>query len=370
MAKGRDTVASMAKLMTVFDNVGAIKKTIEPWKRYPTEILSLDLAFHGGLPLNTITMLYGDEGTGKSTIAYLIMARAIDRGERVLLLDMEDSLDEEYADKLGLDVHAVDRKGEPLLTVIRAEDGESAWELIRYALESKQFNLIVVDTLAKFVATAMKAADMKAGFIGVDARMNSHAMKVISEALYTSNASFLMLNQVRVDIGAYGAPPTSPGGKAVKHENKLVLKTGSKEIFFDTKGVITGLAFKFTIKKSKVFLASPKAVHQLFIAVNGNQFTIDTGYELYVAAVNMGLFLDSKGKPWVNRVAYFEGEKVEDGEKNIKTFLSQPSELQERIANKVIERLNSGLEVSSETVPADDTGGAEPGDVESSEDAD
>lgn len=368
MAKGREQVKNFSAFVKALDDIGAIKVQVEPWERYPTEIATLDLAFGGGIPKNSMTQIYGDEGTGKSTIAYLIIANAIRRGEKCLLVDMENSLDEEYATKLGLDVHATDGKGKPLLTVLRASHGEQAWEIVRMGLESKEFSLIVIDTLAMFAAKAMVGSDMEAAFIGVDARMNAHAMKVIAEPMYSSGTAVLVLNQVRVDIGAYGAPPTAPGGKAVKHMNRLVLKTGSKELIVKPNGEVTGLKFKFTVKKSKISLENPKTEHFIYIAVVGNKMVLDTAYELYNAAVRLRLFKNAEGEPWVNRVAYFNGQKVANGEDNIIAFLGVVSPLQQEIAQAVVEGMqNGGLEISSETVPADEAGGAESGDFEPAE---
>ena len=383
---GRPKITTFESFEKAIGAAGAIKKPMVEQEVTSTGILSLDIALEGGLPTNKTIMLYGAEATGKTTLAKLIGSEYVRRAKRlmeekstrakkILWLDMENSFDVSYARLLGFDIDAVDEKGNPLLMVVRADTGENAWEIILLALESKQFALIVIDTLAKFAARVEMESDMNKAHMAVDARLHAHGFRVLTPRLAASEATLLVLNQERVDIAnstpnGY-VPKTHPGGMSGKHEPWISMET-MRIIREEKDGIIQRLLIRWHFKKSKGFAFSPKTVYQLAIACEPDRYYPDTGYELYVAANKLGIFKDAKGEPWATRVAYFNNERVGDGENNIIAFLGQQSDLQQQILAAIMEKVSNGFKVTASPVSEDIPGGAddEPEDSSDSPDAD
>ena len=68
-----------------------------------TGSLSLDLALGiGGIPQGRVTEVFGPEATGKSTVAYHVMAEAQQAGGTAAYIDAEHALDPGYAGRCGI----------------------------------------------------------------------------------------------------------------------------------------------------------------------------------------------------------------------------------------------------------------------------
>ena len=71
----------------------------------PTGALSLDLALGvGGLPRGRIVECYGQESSGKTTLALHVVANAQKAGGVAAFIDAEHALDPSYAKKIGVDL--------------------------------------------------------------------------------------------------------------------------------------------------------------------------------------------------------------------------------------------------------------------------
>ena len=87
-----------------------------------TGSLSLDLALGvGGLPRGRIVEVYGPESSGKTTLAYHVIAEAQRRGGRCAFIDAEHAMDPAYAERIGVNVDE--------LLVSQPDYGEQALEI-------------------------------------------------------------------------------------------------------------------------------------------------------------------------------------------------------------------------------------------------
>jgi hypothetical protein len=279
----------------------------------------------------------------------LIARHTMDKGRNVLWIDAERTFERRYAALLGIDVDS------PLLSVIKTYTLEQTIDAIIMALETKAFALIVVDTWAKLVPTTEAAASLSKDQMGVAPRVNSRATRVWGKALDESGSTLVVLNQERVDLGVYGAPSTSTGGKALmKHEPSIIIfskkKTGDN--LYDN-GLPTRLVFRYTLKKSKVFPFAPMVsladYHQLHVRCSPDAYEIDFPHELYTAARSLGLLVDKLGEPWKKLVAFFEGEALGNGEKQVEAFFRDKSPLRDRIEAAIYLKMQEGQYVITPT---------------------
>ncbi|MFN3534332.1 MAG: recombinase RecA, partial [Desulfatiglandales bacterium] len=113
----------------------------------PTGSIGLDLALGiGGVPKGRIVEIYGDEASGKTTLALHIAACAQKAGGMVAFIDAEHALNVNYARKIGVNVDD--------LLVSQPDTGEQALEIAEILIRSGVIDLVVVDSVAALVPKA------------------------------------------------------------------------------------------------------------------------------------------------------------------------------------------------------------------------
>lgn len=193
---------------------GAIMKLGESSKEgiqaISTGSLGLDTALGiGGLPRGRVIEVYGAEATGKTTIAYHVMANAQRDGGTAAYIDVEHALDPDYAARCGV------IKEE--LLVSQPDSAEQALEISEYLVRSGAIDIVVVDSVAALVPKAELEGDMGDTHVGLQARLMSQALRKLTSAINRSNTSFLFINQIREKVGViWGNPEVTPGGRALK----------------------------------------------------------------------------------------------------------------------------------------------------------
>ncbi|MBR4938156.1 MAG: recombinase RecA, partial [Kiritimatiellae bacterium] len=176
----------------------------------PTGALSLDLALGvGGLPRGRIVECYGQESSGKTTLALHVVANAQKAGGIAAFIDAEHALDPGYAKKIGVNLDD--------LIVSQPNSGEEALSICEQLCKSGALDVIVVDSVAALTPQAEIDGNMGDSHMGLQARLMSQAMRKLTGALAQSKTLCIFTNQVREKIGImFGNPETTPGGKALK----------------------------------------------------------------------------------------------------------------------------------------------------------
>jgi len=176
----------------------------------PSGSVSLDLALGvGGVPRGRVTEIFGPEASGKTTLGIHIIANAQRAGGTAAFIDAEHAFDTDYAANLGV-------KLEDLL-VSQPDSGEQALDVAELLVRSNAVDVIVIDSVAALVPKAELDGEMGDQFVGLQARLMSHALRKLSGAINKSKTCVVFINQVREKIGVvYGNPEVTPGGRALK----------------------------------------------------------------------------------------------------------------------------------------------------------
>jgi recombination protein RecA len=176
----------------------------------PTGALSLDIALGvGGVPRGLITEIYGNEGSGKTTLAYHLLAEAQRGGGTAAYIDAEQRMDPTYAQAVGVDLDA--------LLISQPQTGEQALDIADILVRSGGLDIFVVDSVAALVPRAELEGEMSDTQVGLQARLMSKALRKVAYSIRQSNAAGIFLNQIREKVGImFGNPEVTPGGRALK----------------------------------------------------------------------------------------------------------------------------------------------------------
>jgi recombination protein RecA len=222
----------------------------------PTGILALDLATGvGGIPRGRVTEIFGEESSGKTTIAALLVAQAQREGGTALMVDTEHVLDLGWCRRLGVDTDQ--------LLVVRPSDAEEALDVIEQAVASGAIDLVVLDSVAALAPLAEHQADVGEEVVAPGARLLNRSIRRMAHSIHATRTALVALNQLRMVItpnpGATYAPSdegthaktTTPGGMGLKFAASLRIElTRTNALREGT--VIIGNRIRVRIAKNKL----------------------------------------------------------------------------------------------------------------------
>src|SRR5947207_3860150 len=172
--------------------------------------VSLDIALGGkGLPRGRIIEIYGPESSGKTTVALHAVANAQKQGGVAAYIDAEHALDPSWAKRLGVDLES--------LLVSQPSHGEEALKIAEMLVKSNAVDIIVIDSVAALVPRSEVEGEIGDQHMGLQARLMSQAMRILTPTISKSKTCMMFINQIRQKIGVmFGNPETTSGGLALK----------------------------------------------------------------------------------------------------------------------------------------------------------
>ena len=301
-------------LMALGSNQKAFVKTIT------TGSMAIDDALGGGYAVGRLVELFSEPSVGKSTISATAIAEVQKTGGRAAYIDTENSVDAKYFEALGVNIKE--------LLFTQPDSAEAACQILLDLLDTGEFSLIVVDSIAAMIPQKIFEADAGEATMAVLARILSQEMPKIASKAMDSNCTVIFTNQVRNMIGGYGGGITTPGGQAMKFyaSQRIHLFKGTSA---EDHGEKVGNNSWCRVIKNKI---APPMREAKFTIKFGKG--LDRMQELLDYAVNYGII--QKGGSW-----YSYGDvKLGQGASNVVSLLEDNPELEEEIRNKVNEERN------------------------------
>ena len=282
-----------------------------------TGCLSLDVALGvGGVPRGRIVEIYGPEAGGKTTLALHIVAEAQKNSGYAAFVDVEHSLDPEYAKALGVNTED--------LLVSQPDTGEQALEITETLVRSGALDVIVLDSVAALVPKAELDGDMGDSHMGLQARLMSQALRKLTGTVSRSNTCVLFINQIREKIGImFGNPETTPGGRALKFYSSQRLEIRRITTIKDGTDSV-GNRVRVKVVKNKV--APPFKMAEFDIMYGKGISYIGDVLDLAVT----GDIVQKMGA-WYS----YKDEKIGQGRENTKAFLEENHDLLSDIVKQV-----------------------------------
>jgi recombination protein RecA len=193
-----------------------------------------DVLQYGGIPRGRIIEIFGPESSGKTTTALYMTACEQATGGLAAYIDAEHKLEPSYAQVLGVNIDE--------LLFNQPNSGEEALDTVDKLIETGTLGLIVVDSAAALVPEAELAGDIGDQHMGLQSRLFSQAMRILTGKAARNGVTLIFLNQIREKIGQmFGNPETTPGGRALKFYSSVRLSITRKETIWEgTKENIIG----------------------------------------------------------------------------------------------------------------------------------
>lgn len=283
----------------------------------PTGALSLDLALGvGGVPRGRIIEIYGQEGSGKTTICLSIIAQAQKSGGVAAFIDTENALNPAWAKTLGVDLEN--------LLISQPDTGEQALEIVDVLIRSGGVDVVVVDSVAALAPRAEIEGEMGDAHVGLQARLMSQAMRKLSGVVNRTKTCLIFTNQIREKVGVmFGNPETTPGGRALKFYASVRMETRKGSSIKDGQTIV-GDQMKVTIRKNKVAPPFRQAEFDIMfnegISKEGN--LIDLGVEYKII---------QKSGAWLS----YGEERLGQGRENAKQYLKEHPEIAQKIEEEI-----------------------------------
>jgi len=286
-----------------------------------TGSLNLDRALGvGGLPRGRIVEIYGPESSGKTTLAIHVISEAQKKGVLCAIIDVEHAFDSAYAAKLGVNIDD--------LYISQPDYGEQALEVADRIIESGQFGVVIIDSVAALVPKSELEGEMGDNKMGASARLMSQALRKMTAKTSQTGCLLIFINQLREKIGVmFGNPETTTGGNALKFYASVRLDI--RRSITAQNSVMNGdekIGNQTTVKVIKNKVAPPFKKAEFDILYGEG---IDQAGEILDAAVEAKII--EKSGSWFS----YMGNKIGQGRDAVRQILKDNPELLQEIKAKL-----------------------------------
>ena len=313
--------AVMSQIRKEFGEMAIMRLGDQEVKEIPvisTGAVSLDMALGvGGLPRGRIVECYGQESSGKTTLALHVVANAQKQGGVAAFIDAEHALDPNYAKKIGVNLDD--------LIVSQPNSGEEALTICEQLVKSGALDVVVVDSVAALTPQAEIDGNMGDSHMGLQARLMSQAMRKLTSTIAATKTLLIFTNQVREKIGVmFGNPETTPGGKALKFYASCRLQVQRIGAIKNTAGQVVGNRTRVKVVKNKVAPPFTEAEFDIL-------YTCGISYEGSVldAALTRGI-VEKRGS-WLS----FGDEQLAQGSLATIDYLKEHADVTQKIVDLI-----------------------------------
>ena len=301
-----------------------------------TGALSLDLALGGkGIPRARVIEIYGNESSGKTTIALHCIANVQKMGGVAAFIDAEHALDPSWAKKIGVDLDS--------LLVSQPSYGEEALRIAEMLIKSNAVDIIVIDSVAALVPKNELNNDIGDSSMGMQARLMSQALRILNPAINKTRTCMIFINQIRQKIGVvYGNPETTTGGLALKFYASVRLEVRKSTVIKDGDEPV-GSEIKVKVVKNKIAppfrTAEFSLMHDRGIDLEEDVLKVAVEDEIVTKA---GAFFS------------YKEQRLGQGKDNAKNYLRENPELRDKIIAEV--HAKHAAAASDAPIPVDQDG--------------
>lgn len=292
-----------------------------------TGALSVDSCIGvGGFPKGRVSVVYGAESSGKTTLMLEACKGEILLGNNVLYLDIEQALEQSDLDRVfGTELDITN------FILLKPQTAEDALSIIETGIQGNKkagidpgmFSLIVVDSLGALATAAEVKKDLTDSTVAELSRILTIFFHRNAFKLRELNTALIFIGQVRDKIGfGFGGYAIS-GGHALLHYASVILSMSKMSTIKDGEEPV-GIFSSVTVKKNKV--ARP------YRKWDKLPIMFDSGIDYLRDVLE---FANSLGILFKNGAFYYYGEtRLGKGYKEASEFLTTNKDILKEIEDK------------------------------------
>jgi recombination protein RecA len=215
-------------------------------------------------------------------------------------LDLERSFTPSLAMNIGVDLNKI--------ILITPDSAEETFAVMEELCRSAQVKVIVVDSVPALVPKEIQESDMEDAKIGIQARLFSRALPIVTALADTYGVAVVFINQVRTKIGGYHPPGmvafTTPGGKALLFYSSVRIEMKKVSVVTGSDGQPYAQISRATIQKNKFAPPFRKAEFELTLGGGINKYG-----ELLDIAVNKKVIKQKSSWYYLNDIQLGNGKE-------------------------------------------------------------
>ncbi len=166
----------------------ADKSPLREVKFVSTGLAPLDDIMGGGVRMRRITQFSGDQGTGKTTVSYMIIANAQKAGYKTMWFDTEKRFEYDFAESLGVNLKKLEFSHEKIAEDIFEES-------LKWA--EKNDGVFVIDSIGGLHTRKEAEAEVVASFPETPKLLPIYTRKLVS-ALCGHECAAVLLNHEKI----------------------------------------------------------------------------------------------------------------------------------------------------------------------------
>lgn len=256
----------------------------------------------GGYPKGRIIEIYGNESSGKTTLALQAVAQCQKSGGKCAYVDVEHALNAKYCQANGVDIKK--------LLLAQPESGEQSFAIIEALAKTGMIDLIIVDSVAALVPEAEIRGDYEDQNIGLHARLMSKGLRLLEPVLSKYNTCVIFINQIREKVGVmFGDSKTTTGGWALKFFSSIRIELKRAELIKSGTNVI-GIRSHARVIKNKMAPPLQSAYLNIYF---------DCGFDVKSEIIDIAIEnnIIAKSRSWF----YYKDQRIAQGKEGTKSFL-------------------------------------------------
>lgn len=280
--------------------------------------LALDVALGiGGFPKGRIIEIFGEDGSGRTTIGLELIAQCQKLGGTCVYVDVDHALSMDYVRSLGIDMQS--------FKLAQPDCAEQALDVVDVFGRSNAVDLIVVDTVSALVSKAELEDVIGSDHKADQARIMSQALRKITANINRTGCIVVFINQIRSSLeGALGGFATS-GGMALKFYSSMRLEVTKVNKGLAAEVDHSSLPINIRVVKNKLAPPFKTAACEIRHGV---------GYDLISELVPLAV---ACGVITTKNTAYFhDGKRIGTGSKSVQNLLKDDPVFADRITKEIL----------------------------------
>jgi len=223
-------------------------------EKVPTDSVSLDNLFAGGMPLGKFVVCSSPEGIGKSTMALWVAKAFCSRGKKVLFVDAEGALNIELIEGIGLKQWADPDDPDAAFKIIIVDTMDKLDELFQAITTDAKthYDLVIIDSWNHVQPGIRKDIPITDVRPGVKATQDGIFLPKYKTECLRINTAVWIIAQKRASFAGWMPTYETAVSNSLKFAADCNLELSKSEFFNGDDGNVAGCACNIEATKNKL----------------------------------------------------------------------------------------------------------------------